>query len=386
MARSSTIPAYFAAANTDKTPETKVESPTLQLPTPIPSCPSDASSCVENAPGTEESSQNPHATRRVTRASLRAGTVPPEDEGQESNGEGLEGVNNHEEPGELPVGGGEDQASRSEPGVDMSTEGPPSGRPKQNTNIEPRVTRRSARFSVSNDAQSDSGASSRHNGPKEQSQENKEGDTGQAEDKKGKDDGQATTRRRSARLTLLDKATGVVESATTVLGKRSRDAMEKGKDKVKDLGKRASLRPRNVTGEATAPPKPEAPEAKKQRVSGSGAVAKNKTGPEEPAKSPPKRKPKRWLSHGLYIGQDRNFDPRRSEAKNRARSAKERAAAPERNFLPLPMFAGERLLEQRRDFKLPFDIFSPLPGAQPKPDEWRKVNKSKICRSQHSSD
>ena len=40
------------------------------------------------------------------------------------------------------------------------------------------------------------------------------------------------------------------------------------------------------------------------------------------------------------------------------------------------MFAGERLLKQGRDFKLPFDIFSPLPAGQPKPDEWKKTNKN----------
>jgi histone-lysine N-methyltransferase ASH1L len=40
------------------------------------------------------------------------------------------------------------------------------------------------------------------------------------------------------------------------------------------------------------------------------------------------------------------------------------------------MFAGERLLKMGRDFELPFDIYSPLPPGQPKPNEWRKTNKS----------
>ena len=34
------------------------------------------------------------------------------------------------------------------------------------------------------------------------------------------------------------------------------------------------------------------------------------------------------------------------------------------------------MLKYGRDFKLPFDVFSPLPVGQPKPDEWRKVNKN----------
>ena len=33
-------------------------------------------------------------------------------------------------------------------------------------------------------------------------------------------------------------------------------------------------------------------------------------------------------------------------------------------------------MKQGRDFKLPFDVFSPLPAGQPKPDEWKKVNKN----------
>jgi len=48
----------------------------------------------------------------------------------------------------------------------------------------------------------------------------------------------------------------------------------------------------------------------------------------------------------------------------------------ENKVLPLPMYAGERLLKTGRDFQLPFDVFSPLPAGQPKPDEWRKVNKN----------
>lgn len=380
----STITAYFAPAalsnNSDKSPETEATSAAIQLPTPIPSCPSDTSSCVENASASEESSQKPRASRRVTRASLRAVTVSPEDESQQSNGESLEGVNDYEEPGELSVEN-EGQASRSESGVDVPTEAPPSEQPQQNTNIEPRVTRRSSRFAGSNDVQSDSRVSSRQVSSKQQSEENKANDTEQVKEKKGKVDGQTTTRRRSARLTLLDKAGAAVGNATTVLGKRSRDAMQKGTDKVKDLGRRAGLRPRNATGEASASSKSDAPEAKKRRVSENDAAVKKKTDTEasvQSAKPPPKRKPKRWLSHGLYIGQHRNFDPRLTEAKNRARNAKDQALAPERSLLPLPMFAGERLLEQGRDFKLPFDIFCPLPGGQPKPDEWRKVNKSEI--------
>jgi histone-lysine N-methyltransferase ASH1L len=93
----------------------------------------------------------------------------------------------------------------------------------------------------------------------------------------------------------------------------------------------------------------------------------------------PQFKQKRWLDQGMYTGQERDYNPRLNEANNKIRAARRRAAPePQRKFLPLPMFAGERLLKLGRDFKLPFDVFSPLPPGQPKPDEWKKTNRSKL--------
>jgi histone-lysine N-methyltransferase ASH1L len=199
----------------------------------------------------------------------------------------------------------------------------------------------------------------------------------------GKEEDVSKSPRRSSRLSLLGKATGVLDKATSVLGKRSRSMMEKGKE----WSRRASLRPRNVIhpkGEKVLSAHPEPPAVKKRRVSESDlptkAAEELPPGKEEsPSSASALRfKPKRWLSHGLYIGQDRYMDPRLNEAKNRLKSATRNAPVdPQRTILPLPMFAGERLLTNGRDFRLPFDIFSPLPPGQPKPDEWRKTNKSK---------
>jgi palmitoyltransferase ZDHHC9/14/18 len=92
-----------------------------------------------------------------------------------------------------------------------------------------------------------------------------------------------------------------------------------------------------------------------------------------------KPKSKVWLKQGLYVGQDRDFDPRLSESQNRA---KKRAKKPwHATILPLPIFACERLLNEDpkhvfRDFKLPFDTYSPLP-RKVKVDGWVKLNKSK---------
>ncbi|PGH10589.1 hypothetical protein AJ79_05412 [Helicocarpus griseus UAMH5409] len=192
-------------------------------------------------------------------------------------------------------------------------------------------------------------------------------------------------RRRSSRLVVLEKTSEVVERASTVLGKRSRGVVLKGKDRLKVVSRRASLRPRNVVREeAPAAPSAEGPAVKKRRVSEGDAVGLKKTArtaaaaeeeEPEPKPKPAPYKRKKWLSHGMYAGQDRYFDPRLTEEKNRIKFG-EKNAEERKKLFPLPMFAGERLIEEGRDFKLPFDIFSPLPPGQPKPDEWRKTNKN----------
>lgn len=86
------------------------------------------------------------------------------------------------------------------------------------------------------------------------------------------------------------------------------------------------------------------------------------------------KREKAWLTKGLYAGQETNLD----WFQDRAPDAK--VGFPEfkkDGFMPLPMWHGQRLLYVGRDFKLPFDVCSPLPPGQPKPDEWRKTSSSK---------
>ncbi|KAH9868240.1 hypothetical protein J1614_007312 [Plenodomus biglobosus] len=92
-----------------------------------------------------------------------------------------------------------------------------------------------------------------------------------------------------------------------------------------------------------------------------------------------KPKAKAWLKQGLYVGQHREFDPRLSESQNRARK---KAKKPKDSALPLPIFACDRLLNEDprhvfRDFKLPFDVYSPLP-RKVKVDGWVKLNKNRF--------
>ena len=184
--------------------------------------------------------------------------------------------------------------------------------------------------------------------------------------------------KRSSRVSMLSKASDMMSNmATSVLGKRPRSAIEKGKDKLEDFANKA-LRPRSMIEPLTAQTHAfEGPMTKKRRLY-DGDVDKNDQTASIPTKKQIlQRKHKRWLGSGLYAGQARAFNPCLTESKNKKKlSSKPEEPEKENSVIPLPMFAGERLIKQGRDFKLPFDIFSPLPAGQPKPDEWKKTNKN----------
>ncbi len=177
--------------------------------------------------------------------------------------------------------------------------------------------------------------------------------------------------RRSARSSMLSKAGDFVHGITSnVLGKR--------KDRVAEL--RGSGRPRSAVEPLSADDPFSAPEAKRRRVSDTAVTTTTKETSvamiRRTIRSP---KDKKWLGSGLYVGQPRTFNPKVSESKNKRKSTSAiTLVETENKVLPLPMFAGDRLLTQGRDFKLPFDVFSPLPPGQPKPDEWRKDNKNRF--------
>ncbi|KAL9615989.1 MAG: hypothetical protein Q9160_009088 [Pyrenula sp. 1 TL-2023] len=188
-------------------------------------------------------------------------------------------------------------------------------------------------------------------------------------------DAESRATRRSSRVSVIEKAGDAISDLTaTVLGKRTQEAIEKGKDALEELKRRASLRSRGtdshtISGKTS---NVEEPPAKKRRLEEQEEEESNL-----PKPKPRKPKHKRFLNAGLYTGQSRHFDGRLTTSKNK-RKALQQDHPPEKEnpILPLPMFAGERLLNAGRDFRLPFSIFSPLPAGQPKPDEWRKVNKN----------
>lgn len=185
-------------------------------------------------------------------------------------------------------------------------------------------------------------------------------------------------RSRSIQSKLFGKATAVVDKTRSVLGKRGAEAMEKGKGTLQTLGKRTSLRSREPKQKAAEVLVPGEPAKKKTRLSDIAVVEP------EPEKTKATLRPKRkhFLEQGLYVGQMPDFDPRLSEAKNKRKAGSlETTFMKQNKVLPVPMFGGKRVLDHGKGFRLPFNVFSPLPPGQPKPEEWRKTQKSELARN-----
>ena len=193
----------------------------------------------------------------------------------------------------------------------------------------------------------------------------------------------------TSKATLRDDSKGMrqvavtVEHTKSVLGKRRRDAIDVV-GKLHTLGKRASLRLRRPLEEVSS-----FAVRKKARQAEVEETHRDANADVDRKSTPSLRKKKKqWLSQGLYVGQDPDFDPRLSDAKNKLKRAASRDGSQpvsRRKILPMPLFAGKRVLEQGRDFRLPWDVFSPLPTGQPKPEEWRKTQKSKSVTNEQET-
>ncbi|KAI9842351.1 MAG: hypothetical protein M1838_003167 [Thelocarpon superellum] len=180
----------------------------------------------------------------------------------------------------------------------------------------------------------------------------------------------ALRRRRSTRAHMVQMTKAGVKGGLTALGKRGRAAVDAGRDGAREVahGLRAGAAAPSAT-EKGASATDDGPAKKKPRAS-ADTIQRSPTLTSQRSK-------KRWLSSGLYVGQTRGFNPRFTEAKNKLKAASLKVTdATQRSIMPLPMFGGERLLETGRNFRLPFDVYAPLPPGQPKPDEWRKKQKN----------
>lgn len=173
----------------------------------------------------------------------------------------------------------------------------------------------------------------------------------------------------------------------SVLGKRGRDKFEANLVKAKrelrrlaDTNEFAKIDTKPVVAEVWSNGKlwtGEEPPSKKAKVEGNVKVEEEKKILEKVKLK--KRGPKVWLNKGLYAGQQaRNLDWFAGYSKEEKKKLANMPEFKPNGFLPLPMWHGQRLLHAGRNFKLPFDVCSPLPPGQPKPDEWRKVPKSEL--------
>lgn len=186
------------------------------------------------------------------------------------------------------------------------------------------------------------------------------------------EDVEGVKKRRSTRLDILDGASSIIEKTTGVLGKRGREtvkaAMER-KQAVKGDNTTPSMRLRGLETSSF-----EGPSKKRARFSEAEMSNKRSAETGEARHKITKKPTKPWVAQGLYVGQHRSDDARLTGTRNKGRKTFNNRG--ERAIMPMPMWIGDKIIELGRDFKLPFDIFSPLPPGQPKPDEWKKTQKS----------
>lgn len=185
-------------------------------------------------------------------------------------------------------------------------------------------------------------------------------------------------------------AVGTLTKKLSVLGKRGRMAFEEGlgltgTTKVKrelrnlaDTPEFAHIDTKPVVHEVWSNGKLVKEEPARKRKKVEQVVEEPKAASVKPAQKlrPNGKREKTWMAKGLYAGQDRNLDWFQQE--NNPEMKRDTPQFQPGGFMPLPMWHGQRLLHQGRDFKLPFDICSPLPPGQPKPDEWRKTSSSEF--------
>jgi len=186
---------------------------------------------------------------------------------------------------------------------------------------------------------------------------------------------------------FMGKLKGKFASVASNLGKRKRDvkeAIERGKEKLQSHGGRKSARisTLDVVAEPDTVEKDEEPPSKKVKVSVSRSPSKATMSKASFVPSQPMRRDKRaknWLNDGIYVGQNRHTDLRLNAAQNKKKlQAMSAAELAENKSLPLPMWNGHELIKLGRDFKLPFDVYNPLPPGQPKPGDWKKTGSNKV--------
>ncbi|KXT04813.1 hypothetical protein AC578_9753 [Pseudocercospora eumusae] len=204
------------------------------------------------------------------------------------------------------------------------------------------------------------------------------------------------------RPSMKERVKKMASSAKSVLGKRTRDAVDAGKRKLgrveesqspqqKKLLKELDMGTGNIWDEMDLDVDVPLPPVKRAKTSKAplqeiaqpavaGPMQKTSTG----------KKVKKWQPHGLYAGQALDFDPNKPAAKKlqkkRPESSGSGAPVNDENANPkhksilgfhLPMY-GYLDEEKTRSFRIPYDVYAPCGKQSEKPKDWHKVNKNRL--------
>ncbi|KAF8470213.1 hypothetical protein BDZ91DRAFT_40992 [Kalaharituber pfeilii] len=185
-------------------------------------------------------------------------------------------------------------------------------------------------------------------------------------------------RRRSSRLSLLANSPNVSENTLTPkrdAGKRTHDVMNAGSRSANaKLGSNSWKAEAPGSKRAKVETQAESEEDEEDESEDSDEQDESsKNGGNVVTDTAPKRR-KIWATQGLFVGQEEDFDPRRRTKRGRLSGAGD-APKKRKSILPLPMFHGLALMDNRRDFKLPFDIFSPSP-YKVHPPGWKILSRN----------
>ncbi|KAF8425636.1 hypothetical protein EV426DRAFT_663462 [Tirmania nivea] len=202
-------------------------------------------------------------------------------------------------------------------------------------------------------------------------------------------------RRRSSRLSLLSsnisKVVDVMQTPKRNVGKRSHEMMSAGSKsadtklasrswgkwqgnskKVKAKGESSDDEEDSSEEEASSEEEEEE-EEEAQKKKEEEEEEEEEEGEDE-KKPQMQKKQKVWAMQGLFVGQEDKFDSRRRTKRGRLSGAGALPKKP-KPILPLPMHQGLALMDNRRDFKLPFNVFSPTP-YKVHPPGWKSLSRN----------
>lgn len=182
-------------------------------------------------------------------------------------------------------------------------------------------------------------------------------------------------RRRSSRLSLLSsnisKVVDITQTPKRNVGKRSHEVMAAGsKSADAKLGSRSWDRWQSSTKKVKV--KEESSE-EEEDSSEETSSEEGEEGEEEDGDKKQKKQ-KVWATQGLFVGQEDEFDSRPRTKRGRLSGAGVLPKKP-KPVLPLPMNEGLALMNNRRDFKLPFNVFSPTP-YKVHPPGWKSLSRN----------